>query len=105
MGKYILFKHPENFYRVPRIINTYFDKNFKKEVVTLTYKNCYPWMTNLLLNKITEKNKLGLKALKNPDAIELNRHYRKKRNKLISELRNTEINYYSNQFEIHKNDF
>ena len=61
-------------------------------------------MTNSLRDKITEKNKLGLKALKNPDAIELNRHYRKKRNELISELRNTEINYYSNQFEIHKND-
>ena len=34
----------------------------------------------------------------------MNRHYRKKRNELISELRSTEINYYSNQFEIHKND-
>ena len=61
-------------------------------------------MTNSLRDKITEKNKLGLKALKNPDAIESNRYYRKKRNELISELRNTEINYYSNQFEIHKND-
>ena len=61
-------------------------------------------MTNSLHNEITEKNKLGLKALKNPDAIELNRHCRRKRNEVISELRNTEINYYSNQFKIHKND-
>ena len=61
-------------------------------------------MTNLLRNKIAEKNKLGLKALKSPDDIELNGHYKRKRNELISELRNTEIIYYSNQLEIHKND-
>ena len=94
----------EAFIEFQEIINTYFDKSFKKEVFTLTYTNRYPWMINSLRNKITEQNKPGLKALKNQDAIELNRHYRKKRNELISELRNTEINYYSNQFEIHKND-
>ena len=60
-------------------------------------------MNNSLRQKI-EKNKLGLKALKHPDAIELNKHYKRKRNKLISELRNTEIIYYSNQLEIHNND-
>ena len=82
----------------------YFDKSFKKHTFTLTYKNRHPWMTNLLRNKIAEKNKLGLKALKSPDDIELNGHYKRKRNELISELRNTEIIYYSNQLEIHKND-
>ena len=35
-------------------------------------------MTNLLSNKIAEKNKLGLKALKSPDNIEFNKHYRRK---------------------------
>ena len=60
---------------------------------------------NWLRNNIAEKNKLGLKALKSPDDIELNKHYRRKRNEPISELRNTEIIYYSNQLEIHKNDF
>ena len=61
-------------------------------------------MTNSLRTKIAEKNKLGLKSIKNPDNIELKRLYKRKRNKLISELRNTEIIYYSNQLEIHKND-
>ena len=61
-------------------------------------------MTNSLRTKIAEKNKLGLKSIKNPDIIELNRLYKRKRNQLISELRNTEIIYYSNQLEIHKND-
>ena len=70
----------------------------------MTYKNRYPWMTNSLRTKIAEKNKLGLKSIKNPDNIELKRLYKRKRNQLISELRNTEIIYYSNQLEIHKND-
>ena len=61
-------------------------------------------MTNSLRQKIADKNKLGFKALKHPDAIELNKHYKRKRNELISELRNTEIIYYSNQLEIHNND-
>ena len=90
----------EVFTEFQEIINTYFDKSFNKEVFTLIYKNCYPWMTNSLRNKL----KLGFKALKHLDAIELNRHYRKKINELISELRNIEIIYYSNQFEIHKQD-
>ena len=34
----------------------------------------------------------------------MNKHYKSKRNELISELRNTEIIYYSNQLEIHNND-
>ena len=51
--------------------------------------------------KITEK-KTGLKIHEKTD-IELTRFYKRKRNHLISELRNTEIIYYSNQLEIHKN--
>ena len=86
------------------IINSYFDKSFQKQTFTITYKNRYPWMTNSLRQKIAEKNKLGLKALKHPDAIELNKHYKRKSNILISELRNTEIIYYSNQLEIHNNN-
>ena len=94
----------EAFTEFQGLINSYFEKSFKKHTFTLTYKNRHPWMTNLLRNKIAEKNKLGLKSIKNPNDIELNKHYRRKRNKLISELRNTEIIYYSNQLEIHKND-
>ena len=92
------------FTEFQRSINSYFDKSFQKQTFTTTYKNRYPWMTNSLRQKIAEKNKLGLKALKHPDAIELNKHYKSKRNELISELRNTDIMYYSNQLEIHNND-
>ena len=35
---------------------------------------------------------------------ELNKTYKSCRNEIISELRNTEIKYYSNELELHKND-
>ena len=79
----------EAFTEFQRLINNHFNKSFNKQTFTLTYKNRYPWMTNSLRTKIAEKNKLGLKSIKNPNNIELNRLYKRKRNHLISELRNT----------------
>ena len=61
-------------------------------------------MTNSLRTKITNKNKLGIQALRNPTNKELNKTYKTSRNEIISELRNTEIKYYSNELELHKND-
>ena len=86
------------------LIDYYFKESFIKQAVTITYRNRYPWMTNSLRTKITEKNKLGLQALKKPNNKELNKTYKTCRNEIISELRNTEIKYYSNELELHKND-
>ena len=86
------------------LIDYNFKESFKKQAVTITYRNRYPWMTNSLRNKITEKNKLNLQALKKTDNKELNKTYKTYRNEIISELRNTEIRYYSNKLELHKND-
>ena len=61
-------------------------------------------MTNSLRTKITNKNKLGIQALRNPTNKELNKTYKTSRNEIISELRNTEIKYYSNELELHEND-
>ena len=61
-------------------------------------------MTNSLRTKITNKNKLGIQALRNPTNKKLNKTYKTSRNEIISELRNTEIKYYSNELELHKND-
>ena len=94
----------EAFTEFQRLINNHFNKGFNKQTFTLTYNNRYPWMTNSLRTKIAEKTKLDLKSIKNTNNIELNRLYKRKRNQLISEFRNTEIIYYSNQLEIHKND-
>ena len=42
--------------------------------------------------------------MRNPTNKELNKTYKTSRNEIISELRNTEIKYYSNELEFHKND-
>ena len=42
--------------------------------------------------------------MRNPTNKELNKTYKTSRNEIISELRNTEIRYYSNELELHKND-
>ena len=46
------------------IIDYYFNEIFKKQIVTITYRNRYPWMTNSLRTK--KKNQLGIQALRNP---------------------------------------
>ena len=43
-------------------------------------------------------------SFKKTDNKELNKTYKTCRNEIISELRNTEIKYYSNELELHKND-
>ena len=70
----------------------------------MTYQNRYPWMTNEMRTRITTKNKLGYKVFLNPENINLKNEYKPKRNRLISDLRNLEINYYSNELEINKFD-
>ena len=51
-----------------------------------------------------QKNKLGYKVFLNPEDINLKNEYKLKRNRLISDLRNIEIDYYSNELEINKYD-
>ena len=70
----------------------------------MTYQNRYPWMTNEMRTRITTKNKLGYKVFLNPEDINLKNEYKLKRNRLISDLRNIEIDYYSNELEINKYD-
>ena len=61
-------------------------------------------MINEMRTRITTKNKLGYKVFLNPENINLKNEYKLKRNCLISDLRNMEINYYSNELEINKYD-
>ena len=104
MGNNYYLSTQEAYTYFQTLIDYYFKESFKKQAVTITYINRYPWMTNSLRNKITEKQKLGLQALKKTDNKELNKTYKTCRNEIISELRNTEIMYYSKGLEHHKND-
>ena len=47
---------------------------------------------------------MHIKSLGKPNDIILHEESKKKRNQLISDLRNSEIEYYSNQLELHKSD-
>ena len=85
-------------------IDLIFDKCFQKRTFAMTYRNRYTWMTKKLRTQISVKNVLGYEASRKPGDIELNNRYKKKRNRLISDLRNAEIAYYSNELDIHKSD-
>ena len=61
-------------------------------------------MTNKLRTQISEKNILGYQAFCDPENLNLKNEYKQRRNRLISDLRNAEIKYFSNELDIHKND-
>ena len=61
-------------------------------------------MTEELRKQIIHKNKLYLSTLQEPDNIDLTNRYKQIRNSLIAVLKNTEIQYHSNELELHKND-
>ena len=54
--------------------------------------------------RITTKNKLGYDVFLNPENINLKNEYKLKKNRILSDLRNMEIDYYSNEIEINKYD-
>ena len=61
-------------------------------------------MTKKMRTQITENNLLGHKTFQNPENLELKNEYKHKRSRLMSDLRNAEITYYSNELDLHKND-
>ena len=86
------------------VFDLFFDKCFKKRSFKVTYQNRYPWMTNDLRTRITTKNKLGYDVFRDTEKINLKNEYTQKRNRLISDLRNMEIEYNSNELELNKSD-
>ena len=86
------------------VIDLFFYNSFQKRILTMTYRNRYNWMTKKMRTQITEKILLGHKTFRNPENLELRNECKQKRNRLISDLRNAEITYYSNELDLHKND-
>ena len=91
------------FTRFQGVIDRLLHKNFKMLTFTMNYKNRHPWMTEALRTQIKNKNTMYAKVLQTKNK-ELQDEYKKLKNSLQSSLKNTEIQYYSNQLEIHKND-
>ena len=87
-----------------RVFDLYFVKSFPKQTHTINYETCLPWMSEELRKDIVLKNNLHIMSAKFPSDIIMGTLAKHKRNQTNSDLKNAEINYYSNQFELHKSD-
>ena len=90
------------FRRFLGVIVQHFENSSPKWTVTLTYKTHLPWMTPDLCHKICEMNAMYKATLPDPQNKELLIEYKK--NSVNSQLKNTEILYYSNELDINKHD-
>ena len=79
-----------------------YDKIFPIKSKTLNYKDIRsPWVTDTLLLKIDNRDKLSKAADKNRISKDV---FRKYRNKLKTELRKTKAKYYENEFKKNSNN-
>ena len=86
------------------VIVQHFENSFPKRSFTLTYKSRLPWMTPDLCHKICANNAMYKGTLSDPQNKELLIEYKKNKNSLNSQLKNTEIHYYPNDLDINKHD-
>ena len=87
-----------------RVIDLHFVENFPKQTFTITYKNRLLWLTEKLRTQIKDKNAMHTMVILHPDDQLLRVKYNKQRNEFTSLLRNSEINHYSADLELHKSD-
>ena len=87
------------FSRFQGVIDVHFNSNFKLHTFTRTYRNRHPWMTEALRTQIRLKNSMYKEYVKsnNADIVE---SYKDSKRILHSSLRNAEIQYYSEQYEL-----
>ena len=84
------------------IINI-FNKCFPIESTKINYKNRDPWINQNLKNKIKIRDKLFLLSRQIPTQKNKD-NYKKYKNVNLSNQRKAEINYYREQFDLHKTD-
>ena len=91
------------FSRFQGVIDVHFNSNFKLHTFTRTYINRHPWMTEALRTQITLKNSKYMEYVKS-DNIDVVESYKDSKRILHSSLRNAEIQYYSEQYELNSSD-
>ena len=91
------------FSRFQGVNDVHFNTNFKLHTFTRTYINRHPWMTEALRTQIRLKNSKYKEYVKsnNVDIVE---SYKDSKRILHSSLRNAEIQYYSEQYELNSGD-
>ena len=80
----------------------FLNNSFQKRIFTMTYRNRYNWTTKKMRTQMTYIFLLGHKTLRIPENLELKNEYKQKRNRIISDLRNAKITYYSNELDLQK---
>ena len=85
------------------MIDVHFNSNFKLHTFTGTYINRHPWMTEALRTQIRLKNSKYMEYVKSNN-IDLVESYKDSKRILHSSLRNAEIQYYSEQYELNSSD-
>ena len=68
------------------------------------YKNRHPWLTPKLKASIKKRNSMSNVCKQNPDNMDLHNEYKSYRNRVTSKIRNAQLQYHSNEFDIVKND-
>ena len=86
------------------VIDLLFDEFCPKQTFTMTYSNKLPWLTDALRKSIKIKNCLHAETKANPNDQQLKRKYKRYRNQVISDLRNAEIRYFSNEIDVNISD-
>ena len=91
------------FSRFQGVIDVHFNSNFKLHTFKRTYRNRHQWMTEALRTQIRLKNSMYKEYVKsnNADIVE---SYKDSKRILHSSLRNAEIQYYSEQYELNSCD-
>ena len=80
-----------------------FNTNFKLHTLTRTYINRHPWMTEALRTQIRLENSKYKEYVK-PNNVDIVESYKDSKRILHSSLRNAEIQYYSEQYELNSGD-
>ena len=81
----------------------HFNSNFKLHTFTRTYINRHPWMTEALRTQIRLKISKYMEYVKSNN-IDIVESYKDSKRILHSSLRNAEIQYYSEQYELNSSD-
>ena len=91
------------FSRFQGVIDVHFNTNFKLHTFTRTYINRHPWMTEALRTQIRLKN-FKYKEYVKSNNVNIVESYKDSKRILHSSLRNAEIQYYSEQYELNSGD-
>ena len=92
------------FIELQGVIDHFIENCFPEQTVMMNYKNRHPWLTPKLKASIKKRNSMSNVCKQNPGNMDLHNEYKSYRNRVTSNIRNAQLQYHSNEFDIVKND-